>query len=676
MTRPLWRLAPAVVGLLASQVVATPPALAAMAHDEVVAITFPTDPVVARFGNDFDQARSGGRAHMATDIVAPKHTPAYAAADGVVCYQTGVGEPEPSWGFHLRICGDDGVRFDYVHLNNDTPGTDDGRGGPEHAYAKGIVKGAHVVEGQLVAWVGDSGNAEETVAHLHFEMSSPEVTNPYGTNKLNPHPSLQAAIAEGRVADPRPPDTDTSRRLAGKERVGTALAVASDAFDWAPVVVLARSDVPWPAMVGGPLAAVYDGPVVTTAPGKLDPRVHDQLQAWATEQVHLVGPVEFDLAASVADLGIKVVVHDAGDRFTTSARVAEAIWQQTGATRVGEPARSPAAAPGVEGQPVHGDLLAQRGPSLAVTTNRTRTDQRLLAGATVRRPVAIELLGLEAAAVAAVDFWIPGKDGTRVLEHRDDGAPYDAVGVDDGGPQLFDVAELGVGDHLAVADITFNDGRRQRVQARFAVRGADDPGHPVVGRRRAIVALGQHAVPSRSWPDALMASWAGSVRWVPVLLTPPDVAPQALLAALRGAESVWVVGGTGAISDGLAQQLVDETGVRLTRLAGPDRYRTALAVADDLVSGGLVPDGAVWLATGHNWPDATAAGPAIASAAGVLLLVNGTGGGGDDAVLAWLRDRADRVASSTAVGGPAAIAAKVMAGVVAAAGHQQDTTKG
>ena len=60
--------------------------------------------------------------------------------------------------------GDDGNDYFYIHINNDTPGTDDGKGGVLYAYAPGLYEGQHVECGELIAYVGDSGNAENTVS--------------------------------------------------------------------------------------------------------------------------------------------------------------------------------------------------------------------------------------------------------------------------------------------------------------------------------------------------------------------------------------------------------------------------------------------------------------------------------------------------------------------------------
>lgn len=154
------------------------PAAAAIATPPPIA--FPVEGKVT-FVDSFGAPRSGGRTHQGQDLMAPKMRRALAAADGVVTAlrhdSTGLS------GNSLTITDDDGWRYVYIHLNNDRPGTDDGANLYEQAFAAGIRKGVRVSAGQHVGYVGDSGNAEDTGSHLHFEIHSPDgtVVNPYGS---------------------------------------------------------------------------------------------------------------------------------------------------------------------------------------------------------------------------------------------------------------------------------------------------------------------------------------------------------------------------------------------------------------------------------------------------------------------------------------------------------------
>lgn len=157
------------------------------AAEEIRPITFPVDGA-SNFTDDFGDPRSGGRVHEGIDMHAAKMTPILSAADG---YISSLPQEEPSYGYAIFIRGDDGYRYRYIHVNNDTPGTDDGKGGPLYAYAPGITRNARVVAGQHIGWVGDSGNAENVGAHLHFEIRLADDT------PINPYLSLIAARAKG-----------------------------------------------------------------------------------------------------------------------------------------------------------------------------------------------------------------------------------------------------------------------------------------------------------------------------------------------------------------------------------------------------------------------------------------------------------------------------------------------
>ncbi len=128
----------------------------------------PIFPVIgsAYFSNDFNAARSGGP-HHATDIFAAKLSPIVTPVNGTVYY---VISPQASWGYSVGIRDSGGFEYNFLHMNNDNPGTDDGAGGEMHAYAPDMKVGNRVEKGQLLGYVGDSGNAENTPSHLHFEI--------------------------------------------------------------------------------------------------------------------------------------------------------------------------------------------------------------------------------------------------------------------------------------------------------------------------------------------------------------------------------------------------------------------------------------------------------------------------------------------------------------------------
>lgn len=149
-------------------------------------ISFPTDSTLT-FTDDYGDPRSG-HPHIGIDILGPKMTPLYSAVDGEVSY---VVNPEATWGYEVVLRDVEGWSYHYIHINNDTPGTDDGLGGPEHAYAPGIEHGAAVRRGQLVGWMGDSGNAENITSHLHFEIHQPN------GDPIDPYLSLIAARYPG-----------------------------------------------------------------------------------------------------------------------------------------------------------------------------------------------------------------------------------------------------------------------------------------------------------------------------------------------------------------------------------------------------------------------------------------------------------------------------------------------
>ncbi|HAP75509.1 MAG TPA: hypothetical protein DCR14_05440 [Acidimicrobiaceae bacterium] len=154
----------------------------------VVPIIFPVlGPV--ELSDDWGLCRGGEgcpRRHIGTDVLAHRLQPLVAAEAGVVSRIT---VEHPTGGSGLRLDGDSGWQYRYYHLNNDSPGTDDGANPPGWTFAPGIEVGARVHQGQVLGWVGDSGNSEGSVPHLHFE-----IRRPITREAIDPYPSLQAAI--------------------------------------------------------------------------------------------------------------------------------------------------------------------------------------------------------------------------------------------------------------------------------------------------------------------------------------------------------------------------------------------------------------------------------------------------------------------------------------------------
>jgi murein DD-endopeptidase MepM/ murein hydrolase activator NlpD len=111
----------------------------------------------------------------------------YAAVGGTVSWMaTGSGPA----GHGLRIRGTDGRLYAYYHLGP--------YGGTRaQAYAPGVAVGTRVARGQLIGYLGDSGNAVGGAPHLHFEIHQDGLADPHGSSRLNPYLSLVAAQRRG-----------------------------------------------------------------------------------------------------------------------------------------------------------------------------------------------------------------------------------------------------------------------------------------------------------------------------------------------------------------------------------------------------------------------------------------------------------------------------------------------
>lgn len=131
------------------------------------------------YTDGYNSQRSGFR-HTGIDMRASKMTPVVAPFRGVFGNKV-----HTFW-----IYGDYGWKCLGTHLNDDTPGTNDGKNNFDFMFAPNLRFGDKVEAGQLIGYVGNSGDA--TGPHMHFEMYSP-------VGIRNPYPSLQRAM---RIATP------------------------------------------------------------------------------------------------------------------------------------------------------------------------------------------------------------------------------------------------------------------------------------------------------------------------------------------------------------------------------------------------------------------------------------------------------------------------------------------
>jgi murein DD-endopeptidase MepM/ murein hydrolase activator NlpD len=122
----------------------------------------------------FAAARSEGRVHDALDIPAPAGTPVVATADGEIIK---LFQSERGGTTIYQLSVDKKWVFYYAHLQR---------------YADGLAAGKFAKQGEVIGYVGDTGNAGAGNFHLHFSMAIIADPKRYweGTN-INPYPLLR-----------------------------------------------------------------------------------------------------------------------------------------------------------------------------------------------------------------------------------------------------------------------------------------------------------------------------------------------------------------------------------------------------------------------------------------------------------------------------------------------------
>ena len=210
-----------------------------LAPDHQTAVRPIVFPIVGStsFTDTFGACRSGcTRSHEGIDLMSAKLTKMVSTRDTTVSWLKSTATPDGSSGNYVILEDAAGWEYWYIHVNNDSPGTDDGANPPEWMFGPGIVKGAKVRAGQLVGYVGDSGNAEGTAPHLHFEIHKPDgsIINPY--QSLVQAPRLSAPIDPAKVPTG---DTDFVKALAKD-----FLARTPTDLEWAVAVDRLRTGAP------------------------------------------------------------------------------------------------------------------------------------------------------------------------------------------------------------------------------------------------------------------------------------------------------------------------------------------------------------------------------------------------------------------------------------------------
>jgi putative cell wall-binding protein len=140
---------------------------------------------------------------------------------------------------------------------------------------------------------------------------------------------------------------------------------------------------------------------------------------------------------------------------------------------------------------------------------------------------------------------------------------------------------------------------------------------PVAGSAAAVV-----LTRADTYPDALAGVPLAAKVGGPLLLTSSNSLSAAVRAevirVLPSGGPVYILGGTSAVSAAVATT-INGLGFAVHRLAGANRFATAVAVA-----GALGNPTTVFEATGLNFPDALAGGPAAIEAGAAILLTNGS----------------------------------------------------
>ncbi|TDL78965.1 cell wall-binding repeat-containing protein [Peribacillus frigoritolerans] len=139
------------------------------------------------------------------------------------------------------------------------------------------------------------------------------------------------------------------------------------------------------------------------------------------------------------------------------------------------------------------------------------------------------------------------------------------------------------------------------------------------GTSNVVIAVGNN------FPDALAGGPLAYKLNAPILLTGKDAIPAAITSEITrlNAKNAYILGGESAVSAAVAGKLKN-MGLIVTRISGPDRYETSVAIAKKLKSLGSASTKA-FITNGSNFPDSLSASAVAARQGSPILLVKKTG---------------------------------------------------
>jgi peptidoglycan LD-endopeptidase LytH len=139
---------------------------------------------LANLRDSFEETHNGHR-HEAMDILEPRGTPVRAAVRGTIC-KLFLSKPGGITIYEF----DEKAEYCYYYAHLDR-------------YAEGLHEGISVSSGDIIGFVGSTGNAVESAPHLHFAIFELGPEKQWSRGKaVNPYPSLVEAVKRSKLVRP------------------------------------------------------------------------------------------------------------------------------------------------------------------------------------------------------------------------------------------------------------------------------------------------------------------------------------------------------------------------------------------------------------------------------------------------------------------------------------------